>query len=336
MRTATLAFLLLLDSGDALATTLERVTRIPLPNGNGRIDHLALDVAHRRLFVAELGNNSVAVVDLDQRRLLSRITGLDEPQGVAFYPPLQRLFITGGGDGTLHAFDASTLARLGGLDLGDDADNIRIDLQADRLYVGHGDGALAVVDPSSSKKLRDIPLGGHPESFQLSAADSRIFVNIPDNRVIGVIERDMGKQVATWSTSKRLANYPMALDSDGKFVLAVFRLPARIVRYSMKDGAIESAAQTCGDADDVFVDARRNHVYVICGEGFVDVLDRSTLSQIDRMPTTTGARTGLFSPELDVLFVAARARGRGSDDAAIWVLKPTDSGITGSRGPSTQ
>src|ERR1051325_11451940 len=44
------------------ALTLER--KIPLGEVAGRIDHLAIDPAHRRLFVAELGNDTVGVVDV--------------------------------------------------------------------------------------------------------------------------------------------------------------------------------------------------------------------------------------------------------------------------------
>ena len=35
--------------------------KIPLGDVSGRIDHMAIDLPRRRLFVAELGNDSVAV-----------------------------------------------------------------------------------------------------------------------------------------------------------------------------------------------------------------------------------------------------------------------------------
>jgi hypothetical protein len=38
--------------------------KIPLGDVKGRIDHLAIDHARQRLFVAELGNNSLSIVDL--------------------------------------------------------------------------------------------------------------------------------------------------------------------------------------------------------------------------------------------------------------------------------
>ena len=60
---------------------LERT--IPI-QGSGRIDHMAVDLRRGRLFVAELGNGSVDVVDLATGRAVHRFAGLREPQGVGY------------------------------------------------------------------------------------------------------------------------------------------------------------------------------------------------------------------------------------------------------------
>ena len=59
---------------------LQLETKIPLGDVRGRIDHMAIDLKRQRLFVAELGNDSVGIVDLPNRKLISRIPGLKEPQ----------------------------------------------------------------------------------------------------------------------------------------------------------------------------------------------------------------------------------------------------------------
>jgi len=82
------------------------------------------------------------------------------------------------------------------------------------------------------------------------------------------------------------------------------------------------AIDTCADSDDLFVDSRRRRVYVICGEGAIDVFEQrgERYIALAHMPTVEGARTGLFAPELDRLFVAARARP--GKPAAVWVYEP--------------
>jgi hypothetical protein len=114
----------------------------------------------------------------------------------------------------------------------------------------------------------------------------------------------------------------MALDRDAHRVLVVFRRPPILMALSGRDGQVVAKVATCGDADDVFADAQRHRVYVSCGEGAVDVLEqmKEGYRRLARVPTVPGARTSLFSPERDRLFVAVRARG--SEPAAIWVFRP--------------
>jgi hypothetical protein len=80
---------------------------------------------------------------------------------------------------------------------------------------------------------------------------------------------------------------------------------------------------TCGDADDVFVDPTRHRVYVSCGAGAVDAIEERDghYQSIGRFATAPGARTSLFDVALDRLFVAVRAAG--NEPAAVWVLRPT-------------
>ena len=89
----------------------------------------------------------------------------------------------------------------------------------------------------------------------------------------------------------------------------------------MTAGKPVGTAETCGDADDLFVDAKRGRIYVSCGTGFLDSSSRRKgVSPIARLPTVSGARTSLFVPELDRLLVAVRASSR--EPAAIWIFRP--------------
>src|SRR5439155_10604668 len=76
--------------------SLNLVQSIGLPHVEGRIDHMAADVKGQRLFVCALGNNTVEVVDLAAGRVTHTITGLKEPQGCAYSPDVNRLFVSNG------------------------------------------------------------------------------------------------------------------------------------------------------------------------------------------------------------------------------------------------
>jgi DNA-binding beta-propeller fold protein YncE len=305
----------------AASDALQLEMKIPLETVKGRIDHMAVDAAHGRLFVAELGNDSVAVVDINAHKLLRVISGLKEPQGVGYVASTDTLYVANARDGSVQLFRGDQYAPAGAIKLGGDADNVRLDATTGRLFVGYGNGALAVIDPADNRKLADIPLDGHPESFQLAPGGARIYVNVPSTESIAVIDVAAGKPIARWPTQGMNGNFAMALD-DGQKVVVAFRKPARLVAFSTIDSGIVASIDTCGDVDDVFVDAKRQRIYVSCGEGFVDVIDKASppYRRVSRMPTVAGARTSLFVPELDRLFVAVRATG--AEPAAIWVFRP--------------
>ena len=296
--------------------------KIPLGAVRGRIDHLGIDVKRRRLFVAELGNNSLGVVDVTAGKVFRTITGFREPQGVAFVPFTDSVYVANAGDGSVRVLHGEDLSPIGRIELGDDADNVRVDDAHRRVLVGYGSGALAVIDPATRSKVGDIRLKGHPESFRIDETGTQVFVNVPDAREITVVDL-AARESQSLPTPEAAANFPMAIDRNMHRVLVVFRRPATLMALSSQDGHVVARTATCGDADDVFVDARRQRVYVSCGEGVVDVFaaEQAGYRRLARVPTVTGARTSLLMPELDRLFVAVRASS--GEPAAIWVFRPT-------------
>ena len=295
--------------------------KIPLGQVSGRIDHLGIDAKRQRLLVAELGNNSLGVVDLGAGKVLHRITGLSEPQGVAYVPFADSTFVASAGDGSVRVLRGEDLTPISRIELGDDADNVRVDAAHKQVLVGYGKGALAVIDPVNLSKTADIRLKAHPEGFQIDETGTEVFVNVPDAHEITVADLSVGS-TRSLPTQGAGSNFPMAIDGEEHRVLIVFRNPSRLMALSSQDGHIMAEAETCGDADDVFVDRKRRRVYVSCGEGVVDVFEtgEARYRRLARVPTVSGARTSLFVPELDRLFVAMRARS--NEPAAIWVFRP--------------
>jgi hypothetical protein len=279
---------------------------------------MAIDLDRHRLFVAELGNDSVGVVDLDARKVVHQLDGLKEPQGVGYLAAGDTLFVANAGDGSVRLFHGPDYTPSGRIDLGDDADNIRIDQDAKRVIVGYGSGALGVIE--AGKRIADIRLSAHPESFQLDPGSQRIYVNLPNRRAVAVVDQATGKVSATWPMTIAGANFPMALDEETHRVLVMFRNPAKLGVFAMADGGQIAAVDACGDADDLFIDAKRHRIYVSCGEGVIDVFDAATYRRLARIPAVSGARTSFFAPELDRFILAVRASGR--EPAALWLFRP--------------
>jgi len=307
-----------------LGAELELVQIIPLPNVAGRIDHMAVDVAGERLFVAALGNSTVEVIDLKRGSRVRSMQGFGEPQGLAYVAQSNRLFVASGEPGRVDIFDATSLAPIRRIDGLKDADNVRYDAKAQQIYVGYGKGALRVIDAATGDASGELKLSGHPESFQLEEGSGRIFVNVPTAGHIAVLDRVQRKSVATWELHGAAANFPMALDEPGHRLFVGVRRPAELLVYDTDSGKLVTRLSIGEDTDDVFFDAARRRIYAICGQGFISIVqlgeaDRYTV--LEPVRTAPGARTGLFVPALQRLYVAAPARA-GSDAAVqVYVVR---------------
>ena len=294
---------------------------IQLPDVQGRIDHMSIDVKGQRLFVSALGNNTVEVIDLKAGKLANTITGLKEPQGVLFVADNGRLFVASSKDGTVKMFDGTSLKLLKTIEYGDDADNLRFDSSRQRVYVGYGEGALAELD-TDGKKIAETKLDAHPESFQLEKNSPRIYVNLPKSRKIGVVNREEHSILTTWGTGMSLAHYAMALDEADHRLFVVTRYPARLLVLETESGKIVQTLSAVGDCDDVFFDRARKRIYATGGEGAISVFeqqDADHYKEIARVPTVKGARTSFFSPDFGRLYVGVRRQG--SSPATIQVFE---------------
>ncbi len=299
-------------------------TTIPLEHTGGRIDHMAIDLRRKHLFVAELGNGTMDIVDLATGKVAARINGLKEPQGVGYSEKADLVVVASAGDGSVRFYRGADLAPAGSLQLGDDADNVRIDPRNGNVVVGYGSGGLAVIDPVTRTKVADLSVPGHPEGFQLDPASNRAFVNVPDARQVAVVDLG-GVKPTVWRVAGTLGNFPMAYDADRRQVAIVTRSPPELLVLDGGTGQVTARLPACGDADDVFFDLRRQRIYVSCGSGEVATWRRDGTTYRKLAPTRTdsGARTSLFVLELDRLFVAQRA-GLFCSRAAILVLRPQD------------
>ena len=294
---------------------------IQLPDVQGRIDHMSVDVKSQRLFVSALGNNTVEVIDLKAGKRANTISGLKEPQGVLYVPGSGRLYVASSKDGTVKIFDATQLKLLKTIEYSDDADNLRYDSSRERIYVGFGDGALGELD-SDGKKIGEIKLDSHPESFQLEKNSARIYVNLPKSRKIAVLDREKGTVLTTWGTGMSFNNYPMALDEQNHRLFVVTRLPARLLVMDTSSGKTVQALSAVGDCDDVFYDQSRKRIYASGGEGAISVFeqqDADHYKEVGRIATVKGARTSFFSLDLSRLYLAVRRQG--SSTAMIQVFE---------------
>ena len=288
---------------------------IPLPGVSGKFDHYAIDTNGKRLFVAATGNHSVEVIDLNSGQIAQSIGGLGKAHGLAWVEATGSLYVADGALAELRVYQGAPLKLAGTIKLSDDADDMVYDAVHQLLYVGHGGGKstapgrIAVVDTVNFRLVANLAVAAHPEALDLDAGGRRVFANIADASEIAVIDGAASAVVAHWKLSKAADNVPMAYDSRHQRLYVACRTPATLLALDAASGAELSRATTGEGADDLFYDAALGRVYVISGAGEVDAfqVDGASIQAIGVTHTASGAKTALFVPTENALYVGVPA-----------------------------
>lgn len=294
------------------------VKTIPMPGVEGKFDHSSVDVKGKRLFVAATGNKSVEVLDLDSGKWIHRIAGIEKPQGVFYAGDTNLLIVTDGIGAVARLYRGDSLELLQTVKLSADADYVAYDPAGKRFFVAHGGddaghnyGEIAVIDTGTQKIVSTIRTAGHPEAMRLHDGKSRLFVNVPDANHVALVDLSASKVTATWSVPDAKKNVPMAMNEvDNRLYIATRHGP-KFFAYDTNSGKMVASIGTVGGADDMAYDPQRHQVYVSGGEGFVAIVkeeDADHYREIGRLVTGSGAKTSLFVPEFNSIYVAVPAQ----------------------------
>jgi WD40 repeat protein len=305
------------------AEYLKLEKEIKMPSVKGRIDHMAVNVNEKVVYVAALGNNTVEVIDLQKGAVIHRIKGVEEPQGIAYLPEQNEIAVASGGNGDCVFFDATTFQQVATIHLSGDADNIRYDAAERKMYVGYGNGGMALIDPATHKQTGDVKLPAHPESFQLDRKNNKLYINLPDDHSIAVIDLQRFTLVDTWKISQYRANFPMTLDTANNRVFVGYRRPALLVGYDSQTGKEISSHELVGDVDDIFYYADKKEIIASGGDGYINIFRTergSGIKQVANIPTRDGARTALLIPTLHTFILAQRASDGKQAAIAVYTI----------------
>ncbi len=302
---------------------------IPLEHVSGRFDHFASGPGH--VFVSALGNNTVEVISMFGGRVEHTITGVPGPQGLAFSPEANKLFVASE-EGKLYIYDGASFNLITTIDFPGGADNLRYDAANKRVYVGCGDdektGGIATVDAMTNNRLdEEYRIGDGPESFQLEKSGPNIYVNIPGLKQIAVINRST-KVITRWPLSGLLMNFPMALDEADRRLFVGIREPPRLAVFDTASGGMVALLPSVADADDLYFDAEHKRVYMPGGEGFIYVFQMNSPDHyqlLAKVPTALGGRTagyfGRMGKGAHRFFLAVPARGGQSAEVMIFSVQ---------------
>ena len=312
---------------------LRLIHTIPMPNVKGRMDHMEIDLKGKRLFVAGLGNDTVEVVDLKGGKWTRSLPGIRAPQGIAYVPALNKLFVANENDDTLKVFRGDTLALLNTIPLERGSNRVTYDPHSGRLYVGYGGasaskdhGEVGIIDTKTLKLVGKVPVGIRPAEILMNKTGQTLFVFESRGNVIQVIDTEKNELLSKWPVSSQRPGDGAFDESTHRLFIGTRTPPSMIVMESTTGKELASLPTVEG-MDGVYFDDHLKRVYVSGGRdndvGSIFVYqqrDADHYTQIGTIPTRSGAGTSFWSQELNRYFVAAPANDK--EDSAILVFEP--------------
>jgi DNA-binding beta-propeller fold protein YncE len=309
---------------------LRLVQTVPMPNVAGRFDHLTVDIKGGRLFLAAITNNTVEVLDLSAGTHIRTMNGFGKPQGILYVPALNRLFVASLTDGTLKAFRGDSLELLETVQLSPGADIAGYDPAAGLLYIGHGGkdagesyGELTAIDARKGKRVADMRLAAHPGGFAVEEHGPRMFLTISQANQVAVVDRKKWELSATWPVTGVTA----AVDEANRRLFVAARKPPSVIVLDSRSGRVVANLAGGDEPQGIFFDVARRQIYVSCGEGegFISVyrqLDADHYEALPRIPTAPDARTSVWVPELNRLYLAVPRQGDREAEVRAYEAEP--------------
>ncbi len=293
-----------------MRATLERVGYIDLPQhvGTGGFDHAGVYGRTGYVYVAHTANDAVDVID-PAGRYLHSIGGLRGVAGVLVSDEWQLVITSNRRENTIGIFAPSVEPEVVKVAVGLGPNGLACDPARRLILVANvGDAAvpgshtLSVVALNERTLLAEIPVPGRTRWAVYDGDSENFYVNIADPpRIVVVSSRDPRRIAHSFAVP---AAGPHGLDLD----LASHRLfcacdAAILVTLDARSGSVLEQTQLNGVPDAIFLNARRQHLYVAIGDpGVIDVLDSKTLQRIETVSAEKGAHTLAFAAASDRLY----------------------------------
>jgi hypothetical protein len=158
---------------------LSFVADLPLPGNPSRFDYQWVDAAHRRLFIAHLGDSSLLVFDLDGQRVIHEVPHLPSIHGVVAAPAQHLVFATATADKTLALIDDTTLQVKSRVPAGEYPNGLAFDPASEKVFVSNNQGrGVAVVDVKTARALPGIDIGGGAGNTQWDAESGHVLAAV--------------------------------------------------------------------------------------------------------------------------------------------------------------
>jgi len=306
---------------------LKLVQTIPLPNVDGALDHMGIDVQRQRLFIPAEQHQTVEVIDLKAGKRIHTISDASWPSTVAYHPQSDELFVTDRSGGSVMVFSGATYELVKDIKLITGPDNATYDPATQLFYsisgaqwLGTPYTLIAIIDTAAKEHLGDIRV--ESTNIQAMAVEpgtgpKKMYACLGDKDQIAVIDLAKRAVLTTWPTGPECqAPFAAAVDSAHRRLFVGCRMyrtqpmwwePGRMIVMNTDTGKMIAQFEAVGGSDEMFFDPESQRIYLQGYQGIADVwreVDPDHYESIGRIQGGVHGKTSLLVPELKRYYVA--------------------------------
>jgi DNA-binding beta-propeller fold protein YncE len=312
-----LAAAMVASSANAQATApLKLIKTVTLPGYTGDFDHFAIDRQRGRILLAAEDHATLEIFDLKTGNHLRTIKGFGTPHSVLIRPGASTILVTDSSKQMTSILDADTYVKKGSVPLTPGADSAGYDAAANIWYVVTGGkdvdmktASIEAINPDTGKKLGEVTFSdNHVEAMALEKNGDRLFINLAETNKLAVVNRKTMKIIALWPVPPAKANAMVQFDEAARRLYVVCREPGMVVVMNSDTGAVVATAPAPLRSDETMLDVASHRLYVPGGQGYVGVYDTSdpnALKLVAKVPSASGAKTGILLPDMKRMLLAA-------------------------------
>jgi DNA-binding beta-propeller fold protein YncE len=305
---------------------LKLISTTAMPGFTGDFDHFGLDLRGNRLFLAAEEHKTVEVFDLRTGARIHSIEGFGHPLMMAYVPRTNQLVVTDGDeDSGVRLVDCEQYKVIKTVKLRPEVDHGVLDPRQQYYYAESGGGSngpthvLSIVDIKSFKHVGDVEglPGSSNEGMTIDRAGKRLYVNLTGADEVGVVNLKTRHLVARWPLPDAHTAHAIALDEANHRLFVAARKPALFIVFDTDTGKVVASLPCVGGNSDMSFDVVRKRIYVT-GSETASVFEQETADHykhIAEVPTAYRAKSSIFVPELNRLYIAVS--GKGKPDATL-------------------
>ena len=253
---------------------LRTLRDVPLSGGATRFDYQSFDPNTGRLYIAHLGDGTMAVFDTNKETLVGDVKNLSRVHGILAVPELHRVYASATGSNELAIIDDSTLQIIARAPAGDYPDGVAYASKANKIYVSDLHGKTdTVIGAKTNQRVTTIALGGGAGNTQYDSVSEHIFVTVHGQNELAEIDPNNDQVVAHYQLPGCQGSHGLLIDAEHRLAFIACEENAKLAVFDLEAKKMIGIQSVGADPDVLAFDQGWGRLYVSTESGIITIFD---------------------------------------------------------------